>query len=447
MLQINFQKTVGKIKPMHAVNNGPVYKHGQDQRLTNLDAFRQAGIPYARNHDASFCSAYGGEHTVDVHAIFPDFDADPRDAANYDFVCTDRYLQTIELADTKVFYRLGTRIEHEIKKYHTLPPKDFQKWAVICEHIVRHYTEGWADGFHMDIAYWEIWNEPDLWHEDFIPADQKTTWGGTQAQFYDLYEITAKHLKSCFPHLKIGGPALACMTDWAERFLAEMQRRQVPMDFFSYHLYATEPQELVDRHNQIEALVRKYGYSQTELINNEWNYVKGWLTDQWLYSLKTMVGLKGAAFIAACMSTMQYTSLDMLMYYDARPCGMNGMFHQNFLTPLKGYYPFWMFNKLYQMGQAVAVSSEDPGVYLCAARAQDGAAAVMVTYYQDEPEEDRRQVALALEGLGAGEHTLKFYCLDEDHDAALLRQERTVSDNCTVYLDMPVYTTYLIEIC
>ena len=45
----------------------------------------------------------------------------------------------IEAAGTKVFYRLGHRIEHEVKKYGTLPPKDFKKWAVICEHIIRHY--------------------------------------------------------------------------------------------------------------------------------------------------------------------------------------------------------------------------------------------------------------------------------------------------------------------
>ena len=43
-----------------------------------------------------------------------------------------------------------------------LPPKDFRKWAQICEHIIRHYNEGWADGHKWDIRYWEIWNEADL---------------------------------------------------------------------------------------------------------------------------------------------------------------------------------------------------------------------------------------------------------------------------------------------
>ena len=45
---VNFEKKLGAIKPMHAVNNGPAYKFAADQRITNIDAFREAGIPYAR---------------------------------------------------------------------------------------------------------------------------------------------------------------------------------------------------------------------------------------------------------------------------------------------------------------------------------------------------------------------------------------------------------------
>jgi hypothetical protein len=71
---VKFQSDLGKVKPMHAVNNGPVYKFASDQRITNIDPWREAGIPYARNHDASFYATYGGEHCVDVNFIFTDFD-------------------------------------------------------------------------------------------------------------------------------------------------------------------------------------------------------------------------------------------------------------------------------------------------------------------------------------------------------------------------------------
>ena len=75
-------------------------------------------------------------------------------------------LATIINTGARVFYRLGASIEHWANKYGTGKPMDFDKWVDICEHIIMHYTEGWANGFFYDIAYWEIWNEPDLDPDD-----------------------------------------------------------------------------------------------------------------------------------------------------------------------------------------------------------------------------------------------------------------------------------------
>lgn len=113
-LEVNFKKTVGKIKPMNAVNNGPVYTDNGDQNLTNLPDFREANIPFARTHDSSICYDYGGEHTVDIHNIFTDFDADPYSPESYDFTLTDIYLGTIMRAGAKVFYRLGSKIDRAL---------------------------------------------------------------------------------------------------------------------------------------------------------------------------------------------------------------------------------------------------------------------------------------------------------------------------------------------
>ena len=57
-IAVDFAKGVGKVKPMHSVNNGPVYKFAVDQRITNIDHYRAAGIPYARTHDASITRIY-----------------------------------------------------------------------------------------------------------------------------------------------------------------------------------------------------------------------------------------------------------------------------------------------------------------------------------------------------------------------------------------------------
>ena len=143
----------------------------------------------------------GSGEFVNIHCIFKNFEAAPYDPASYSFTHTDRYLQCVLDAGTKVFYRLGETIENNLDyiRSHTFAPKDPKKWAVICEHIVRHYNEGWADGYYMNIEYWEIWNEPE--------GASKTSpnWSGTPLAYYELYRITANHLKSCFPDIKVSG--------------------------------------------------------------------------------------------------------------------------------------------------------------------------------------------------------------------------------------------------
>ena len=167
VVTIDPRRTLGPIRPMNAVNNGPAAPNDADFVRCNFHSYKAARIPYARIHDSNHCVVYGAPHTVDVTAIFPDFDADVDDPASYDFEMTDKYLGTIVAAGTEVFFRLGQSIRVFGKKDDIMPPKDNGKWASICEHIVRHYTEGWANGHKWRITYWEIWNEPDLG----VPAD------------------------------------------------------------------------------------------------------------------------------------------------------------------------------------------------------------------------------------------------------------------------------------
>ena len=368
-IRIDTSRTLGPIKPMNAVNNGPaVSKPGGDQLCGNFEEYRAARIPFARTHDSIGC--VGGAHACDISAVFPDFGADENDPANYDFVFTDHYLDCIRRAGTQVFFRLGQTIEHGPKKYGVLPPKDFAKWARVCEHVIRHYNEGWGWGLdhavgtrniewsnQFRIEYWEIWNEPDLDPSEDCPPANPRCWGGTTAEFFRLFETAAKHLKAAFPHLKIGGPALCGRLDWGERFLAYCRDHAVPIDFFSWHVYATAPATIAGRCSEVRALMDKYGFGKTESILNEWNYVKGW-TDEFVYSLEVESGRfnqKGAAFTFATMIECQNRPLDLLMYYDARTStSMNGLFNRTTLWPMKGYYPFYAWSKLADLGTQVA---------------------------------------------------------------------------------------------
>ena len=442
-ITVDLGKSIGPVRPMHAVNNGPVYKFNADQRITNIEHFRAAGIPYARNHDAAHSELYGGDHTVDVHAIFRDFDADPYDEKSYDFVCTDEYLRVIDFAGVKTFYRLGSKIEHWPKKYGTLPPKDFNKWAVICEHIIRHYNYGWANGFNYGLEYWEIWNEPDLDPDD---SDNKRTWGGTKAQFFDLYETASKHLKKCFPELKIGGPGLAGTWDWGRDFLVEMKKRGAPLDFFSWHCYTADVAKFKMFVDHWRKELDDAGFPDTESILNEWNYVCGWVGDKWIESIKTMKNYKGAAFIAGAMEECQNAGLDMLMYYDARPHPMNGMFKTDMVCEvLKGYYPFYMFNILYKLKSAVEAKSLSEDVYCCAA-SNGSESAIMLTYYNDEDKPDEDIEIEITDPNGENGSIAEFYLLDKDNDNVLIREEKLNSKKQSCIITLKMYSTVLISI-
>lgn len=432
-VKIDFEKKIGKVNVMHAVNNGPCVA-GPDQTRGNQDDFMAARLPYARTHDAAFHSGYGGEHSVDISGIFPNFDADVNDPESYDFACTDVYMKNIIKYGSKPFYRLGSKIEHNVKKYGTLPPKDFQKWAEICEHIIRHYTEGWADGYNFDMEYWEIWNEPDLDPDD---SPNKRCWGGTEAQFREFYKTAAKHLKSCFPHLKIGGPALAGNEEYLERFLTFMQKENVPMDFISWHWYWSQPEDLAIKCVRIRKIMEKYGYGDKESICNEWNYVRGW-TQEFVYSIEQIISMKGAAFTAACMCACQRTeAVDMLMYYDARPTAFNGLFDFYTYRPLKGYYPFFIFSDIYELGNRVESISDDEDVY--AVSATDGARSkAMITYYAEDDNKGDKTVYVDVKDA----ERYVVYLTDKDFT---MREMKPVIENGQIKLRLQRNSIVMLE--
>lgn len=437
-INVNFNKTTGTIKPMHAVNNGPVGDDIGEQIKTNVETYRAAKIPYARNHDASFWSDYGGEHTVDVHAIFPDFNKNPYNPDSYDFIPTDDYLKSINDVGTEVFYRLGTKIEHGRRKYGSIVPADFKKWAVIVEHIIRHYTEGWANGFNYKITYWEIWNEPD---GKTTKGDQPN-WSGTAEEFYEFYEVVATHLKKRFPHLEIGGPSMSGLNvDWLENFLTHLTEggKRITLDFFSWHSYYYDPYTVTERSKRAREILDKYGYTETKMFLNEWNYLENW-TDKFVSSIEGIIGMRGAAYTSAFMALGQKAEVDMLMYYDARPgSSFNGMFDFYTLRPLKGYYPFVMFSKLYELKNEAESQSDDKELFVAAA-GNDDEKAIMITYFSTDKEAPGKDITVNIQGGADGE----WVCarLDAEHT---MDEEILEVKNGTAKISIPHESVLLIS--
>ena len=446
-INVNFASPVGKIKPMHSVNNGPSGSRGAG----NAEYFTQAGIPFARTHDANFAPTYGAPHTVDIIAIFPNFDADETDPASYDFHLTDEYMETIMKAGTKVFFRLGNKIEHESKRYGALPPADFAKWARICEYIIRHFNEGWGDGHHYGMEYFEIWNEPDL---------HPQCWDGKDEDFFTLFEITARHLKGCFPHLKIGGPAITSVNNRGFMipffdYITRDKENPVPLDFFSFHLYTTNPDEFANHARIARKVLDDYGYTETEIILNEWNYVRGWRPkEEIIYSHRAKRALKGAAFTSASMIASQKSPMDHLMYYDARvSAGWNGLFDHISQEPLKPYYAIWDFNRLYKLETEVACEVEGDDLYALAATNGEEAA-ILLTYYKDHKsidgsgtEEEMRRVRIDWSGFASGDGVeVEYRFLDAGNDNRVVAAETFFGETGAHIFDLPLYTSILVTL-
>ncbi|MBP5542614.1 MAG: hypothetical protein ILM98_00950 [Kiritimatiellae bacterium] len=414
---VDLSKETGPVKPVNGVGQPPLIGMGDYPMFRYL---KDAGIPFSRLHDVG--GMYGRGIFVDIPNLFRDFDADEADPANYDFAFTDALIGKLVENGVEPFFRLGVTIENfpEVRRYRIDLPKDPAKWARICEHVIRHYTEGWANGFHHRITYWEIWNEPENLHDPEI----NQMWHGSFDEYCRLYEVASKHLKAAFPHLKIGGPAfsgiqaalqddpsprdrhrLACF----HQFLAYVKEHGCPMDFLSYHSY-DGPDELGAQIGYVRKQLDAAGFVGVETCLNEWlpkpNHDK----------LGTALQ---AAEIAATLLVFQNGPVDSAAIYDAR-CNTGDyspLFNPFTYEPHKAYYAFMAFNELRKRGTAVRVFCDgaSSGAFAAAARGEDGSVAAML--------------------VNCGEETVPFTLeVDEDSKRTTAREDskRTAASRCRI---------------
>lgn len=443
-IKVDFSKNTGEIKPLHGVCCAPYVRSAGPNQAQIDKYFKEAKIPYCRLHDC--CGPYGGTYYVDVPNIFRDFDADENDEANYDFHYTDEYVKAIQDSGCEAYYRLGVTIEWGSKKYTSMPPSDFAKWARICEHIIMHYNKGWANGFEFNIKYWEIWNEPENPGSDL----GKCQWGGTKEEFFDLYRTASLHLRKCFPEIKIGGYGgcgfYAITRDdipeshkefvtYFTDFLEMVSKENLPLDFYSWHIYTGDELELLAHAKYVRETLDKYGLKDTESHLNEWNiHAEG-------RGFTSKHTLEGASFNAAVLSMLQNTNyIDMAMYYCfSSAARYNGFINQNDGTIDPPWYSYVAFGELYGLKNAASVEVEGEHIYVSAAIDGDKAA-VLISNYKNEDSE----IALDLKAVPENStvHVLRIRegeNLEEDFTF-------TASGDTKIKLKVPVWTVAMLKI-
>ena len=113
------------------------------------------------------------------------------------------------------------------------PPKDWDRWGDLVGNLAAHLVQRY--GADEVAGHWafEVWNEPNL----------DVFWSGTQQEYFRLYDVSARAIKSVHPGLRVGGPASAA-AGWTRELLAHLDTSGAPLDFLSSHVYGNVPLDL-----------------------------------------------------------------------------------------------------------------------------------------------------------------------------------------------------------
>ncbi len=117
-------------------------------------------------------------------------------------------------------------------KQNVSPPKSLERWDGLMKAFAQHLIDRYGIN---EVAQWyfEVWNEPNIDFWNGIPRKKS---------YLELYEHTARALKSVNSRLRVGGPATAAAA-WVDDFLKFAAAGNVPVDFVTSHGYADDTVE------------------------------------------------------------------------------------------------------------------------------------------------------------------------------------------------------------
>lgn len=418
-IEVNCVSHVGIIKSFQGVNNGPLSEDG------NVDLskyYQEAGFRYIRLHD--FFTLAGA---VDIHRVFPNFDADPLVAENYNFTETDKNIQAIISIGAEIIYRLG--YSWEDNPVHNVPPKDNLKWATICIQIIKHYNDGWANGHNYDIEYWEIWNEPDI----------TQFWTGTAEEYCQLYDITAKEIKSYNPNLKVGGPALAWNITFLDQFLKYCKTNNVPIDFISWHAYSKEPYDIYFRAEKVHECMKNNGFSSIESLLTEWNFQPG---ENYEIEFKSS---KVAAFIASTMIYLQDNPPDIATFYRGDTWPWGGLFDKNGV-PHKAYYVFMAFKMLIETPNRLLCTGSNSKGFAVIAGISPNNETVTILISNFGFEFNGYNLRISDLPFEEGRFRLELYAIDSEEDFDLIKSDVYDTAKLEIEQTMKRYAVHLVRL-
>jgi xylan 1,4-beta-xylosidase len=376
VLQVDASAVHGTLRSFQAVDGGPIpvlpnrpdlsgrYKEMHIDLVrthdlygpTEIDSHFSSSVLLPLLPDEAARAAY--LKTANSAIIFPDWNADPENPQSYNFGPTDKLIQSIRAIGADVYYRVGRSLQADPR-----PVADPDKYAEVLKHVVLHYNKGWANGFRNSVKYWEFWDEPEF----------KNFWPGTPVELYAFYGKSARAVKSVDTWSKFGaiGKAFAHTPGpFREEFLDYVVANKLPLDFYSWHWYASysaDPWDTMTQTKEIRDLLDARGLKKVESHLAEWNISP----DTTEKTRAIHASMTNAAFTAATLSYLQDVPVAHAILYRGDSV-LNGMFDATG-EPLKKFYVFKAMSEMLETPQRLFVTGADTfGFSVLAGRSRDG---------------------------------------------------------------------------
>jgi len=178
---------------------------------------------------------------IRMHGLLTDdmavYTEDSKGNPQYNYMYVDALYDYLLSIKVKPFVELGFMPNALASGHQTIfwwkgnvtPPKDYKKWEDFIRNLTQHFTERYGTD-EVKTWYFEVWNEPNL---------SPGFWSGTQADYFKLYQYSAKAVKSVNAEYKVGGPGTAGAA-WESEMIDFCVKNDVPIDFISTHSYGVQ---------------------------------------------------------------------------------------------------------------------------------------------------------------------------------------------------------------
>ena len=213
-----------------------------------------------------------------------------------------------------------------------VPPTSYEEW----EQMVFDVADYVMRVRKTDVAYWSVWNEPDLgmfWDVDHPPytrfagaaqgsdiwtpgdvrtaATGKLNEAGRIIEYMKLYEATVRGVLRADPTARIGGPNTSGFNKrWIRIFLNQCFERDLPVAFLSWH-YPGSRKQTMGQVDWIRDFCEKLGMSVPPFVITEWNADHGAGWSDWEETTASLSLIEGMAS-AGVEASFYYTYARLL---------------------------------------------------------------------------------------------------------------------------------------